>query len=324
MQSIFCPSLSLVVPVYNESESLPRLFEEILTVLGDYPVWELICVDDGSSDGSFDLMTSMAQVHPQIKAIRLRRNYGQTSAMSAGFDAARHEVIVTLDADLQNDPRDIPALLEKIGEGYDVVSGWRRDRKDRMLSRRLPSVIANGLISRLTDVHLNDYGCTLKAYRRTILNDVTLYGELHRFVPVLASIVGGKVVQIPVNHRARQFGVSKYGIGRTTRVVLDLLTVKFLLQYATRPMQLFGKWGLYTLACAFCSGFATLYMKVVEDFSMNRNPLFLLTALLLFGGVQFLLLGLLGEMVTRTYHESQGKAIYHVAESLNLHGQEDS
>jgi glycosyltransferase involved in cell wall biosynthesis len=223
-----------------------------------------------------------------------------------------------MDGDLQNDPADIPRLMEKIHEGYDVVSGWRRDRKDTFVTRKIPSMLANTLISRLTGVHLHDYGCTLKAYRREILDGINLYGEMHRFVPALASQFGAKVTELPVNHFPRLHGVSKYGISRTLRVVLDLMTVKFLMAYSTKPIQLFGKWGVYTILAGAGTGAMTLYMKLFEHFSMNRNPLLILTAFLLFMGVQFIVLGLLGELNARTYFESQGKPIYVVKDRINL------
>jgi hypothetical protein len=223
-----------------------------------------------------------------------------------------------MDGDLQNDPSDIPKLLEKIHEGCDVVSGWRKERRDAFINRKLPSIIANSLISWMTGVRLHDYGCTLKAYRREVLEGVNLYGEMHRFVPALASQVGAKVAEIPVKHHERLHGSSKYGISRTMRVILDLITVKFLLGYSTKPIQLFGKWGVYTLFASILSGAATLYMKIFEGMSMNRNPLLILTAFLLFTGVQFIVLGLLGELNARTYYEAQGKPIYVVKEKLNF------
>jgi glycosyltransferase involved in cell wall biosynthesis len=238
--------------------------------------------------------------------------------MSAGFDYAKGDIIIPMDGDLQNDPSDIPRLVEKIHEGYDVVSGWRRDRKDTFITRKVPSMLANAIISRLTGVHLHDYGCTLKAYRREVLEGINLYGEMHRFVPALASQFGAKVVELPVNHRPRLHGVSKYGISRTLRVILDLMTVKFLMSYSTKPIQLFGKWGIYTILAGLGSGAMTLYMKIFEQLSMNRNPLLILTAFLLFMGVQFIVLGLLGELNARTYFESQGKPIYVVKDRINL------
>jgi glycosyltransferase involved in cell wall biosynthesis len=311
--------VSVVVPVFNEEGNLRKLVAELQSVLDGAGLnYELLLIDDGSTDRSPSLLKELAADLPQIKIILLRRNFGQTAAMAAGFDHARGEVIVPMDGDLQNDPRDIPRLLEKIEEGYDVVSGWRRDRKDKMISRRLPSMLANSLISRMTKVPLHDYGCTLKAYRSAALVDVNLYGELHRFVPALASQFGARVTEITVNHRPRMAGKSKYGIERTLRVVLDLLTVKFLLKYSTRPMQLFGLWGFWAFAAAGVSGLTTLWMKLFEDLSMNRNPLLVLTAFLFFSGVQFLALGLVAELVTRTYHETQNKPVYVVRQRLNF------
>jgi glycosyltransferase involved in cell wall biosynthesis len=311
--------LTIVVPIFNEADNVDALCLEVAAALKETGLdYELILVDDGSLDGSFALMAERALKDERVKVIRLRRNFGQTAAMAAGFDAAKGEVIIPMDGDLQNDPADIPRLLAKIREGYDVVSGWRQKRQDTFLSRRLPSILANGLISRMTGVSLHDYGCTLKAYRREVLSQVNLYGELHRFVPALASQVGAHVTEITVNHRPRMAGISKYGINRTLRVILDLITVKFLMRYATKPLQLFGKWGVWTFGLSALTGATTLYMKFFEGLSMNRNPLTILTAFLLFTGVQFIVLGLLGELVTRTYHEVQDKPIYTVRETRNL------
>jgi glycosyltransferase involved in cell wall biosynthesis len=238
--------------------------------------------------------------------------------MSAGFDAAAGAIIIPMDGDLQNDPADIPRLLAKINEGYDVVSGWRSDRKDTFITRKIPSMLANALISSFTGVQLHDYGCTLKAYRREVLEGINLYGEMHRFVPALASQVGAKVTELQVNHHPRRYGTSKYGISRTLRVILDLMTVKFLLTYSTKPIQLFGKWGVYTLLAGLASGTVTVYMKLFEHVSMNRNPLLILTAFLLFMGIQFIVMGLLGELNARTYFESQGKPIYVIKDRINL------
>ena len=311
--------LSIVVPIYNEEENVRALHESVVAGLsGSGLDYELILVDDGSTDGSYALLKEIAGMDKRVKVIRFRRNFGQTAAMAAGFDAAGGKVIVPMDGDLQNDPSDIPRLMEKIHEGYDVVSGWRKERRDAFINRKLPSIIANSLISRMTGVRLHDYGCTLKAYRREVLEGVNLYGEMHRFVPALASQVGAKVAEIPVKHHERLHGRSKYGISRTMRVILDLITVKFLLGYSTKPIQLFGKWGVYTLFASILSGAATLYMKIFEGMSMNRNPLLILTAFLLFTGVQFIVLGLLGELNARTYYEAQGKPIYVVKEKLNF------
>jgi glycosyltransferase involved in cell wall biosynthesis len=313
--------LSIIVPIYNEEENIADLHAGIGAALAGLTIdYEVILVDDGSMDNSFPLLKEIARQDKKVKVIRLRRNFGQTAAMAAGFDAATGKVLVPMDGDLQNDPADIPRLMEKIREGYDVVSGWRKDRMDAFLNRKLPSVMANFVISLMTGIKLHDYGCTLKAYRREVIEGINLYGEMHRFVPALASQVGARMTEIPVNHRHRLHGKSKYGISRTMRVILDLLTVKFLLSYSTKPIQLFGKLGIYTLAAGFLSGAATLYMKLFEHMSMNRNPLFILTAFLLFMGIQFIVLGLLGEVNARTYYEAQGKPIYVVRETVNLGG----
>jgi glycosyltransferase involved in cell wall biosynthesis len=319
MPGSYIVDLSIVVPIYNEEESINALYENITGALSGTGInYELILVDDGSSDRSYLLLKSIANDDSRIKVIRFRRNFGQTAAMAAGFDAATGRVVVPMDGDLQNDPTDIPRLLAKIDEGYDVVSGWRKDRQDAFINRKLPSMIANGLISRFTGVHLHDYGCTLKAYKKEVLEGINLYGEMHRFVPALASQVGAKVTELAVKHHPRMYGTSKYGISRTVRVVLDLMTVKFLLSYSTKPIQLFGKWGVYTLFAGLVSCSATIYMKLFEHMSMNRNPLWILTIFLFFMGIQFIVLGLLGELNARTYYEAQGKPIYVVRERLNL------
>jgi len=311
--------LSIVVPIYNEEDNIPILHARITEALVPSGLsYELILVDDGSSDNSYAALKLAAAGDPRVKVVKLRRNFGQTAAMAAGFDLASGRVVVPMDGDLQNDPLDIPLLLARIDEGYDVVSGWRKDRKDTFINRRLPSILANGFISRMTGVHLHDYGCTLKAYRREVLEDVNLYGEMHRFVPALASQVGGRVTEMPVRHHERLHGVSKYGISRTMKVILDLMTVKFLLSYSTKPIQLFGRWGIYTLTAGMLSGAVTVYMKFFEHMSMNRNPLLILTAFLLFMGVQFIVLGLLAELSARTYYEAQGKQIYNIKEKINF------
>lgn len=311
--------ISIVVPIYNEQDNVNALYAAITAAMCKMDcIYELIMVDDGSSDGSYTLLAQLAKEDSSLKVIRFRRNFGQTAAMSAGFDAASGAIIIPMDGDLQNDPSDIPRLIEKINEGFDVVSGWRKDRKDTFVTRKIPSMLANGLISRLTGVHLHDYGCTLKAYRREVLDGINLYGEMHRFVPALASQVGARVTELPVNHFPRLHGVSKYGISRTLRVILDLMTVKFLLTYSTKPIQLFGKWGVYTLFLGVLTGTMTIYMKLFENLSMNRNPLLILTLFLLFMGIQFIVMGLLGELNARTYFESQGKPIYVVRDRVNL------
>ena len=316
--------ISVVVPIYNEFDSLEPLvarLHEALTAIGRS--YELVLVDDGSKDGSWDKMLQLADQYPALHLIRFRRNFGQTAAMSAGFNESRGEVIVTLDADLQNDPADIPKLLEQIDKGYDVVSGWRRDRKDTFLNRRLPSILANSLISRITGVHLHDYGCTLKAYRREIVQNIQLYGELHRFTPALASWVGGQLAEVVVSHHPRRFGKSKYGISRTVRVILDLVTVKFLLRYSTRPIHIFGKLGL---ACGLTGVFMLVGMTLANlsyrlfgtEFMADfiKRPFWVITPfMLVFFGLQFLSMGLLAELQIRTYHESQHKPIYLIRET---------
>lgn len=311
--------ISIVVPVYNEQDNVEAVYSAITSALQSMGCsYEVVMVDDGSSDGSYSVLARLASEDTALKVIRFRRNFGQTAAMSAGFDAATGNIIIPMDGDLQNDPADIPRLVDKINEGFDVVSGWRRDRKDTFVTRKIPSMLANALISGQTGVHLHDYGCTLKAYRREVLDGINLYGEMHRFVPALASQFGARVTELPVNHFPRLHGVSKYGISRTMRVILDLMTVKFLMAYSTKPIQLFGKWGIYTMLAAVCTGTMTIYMKIFEHLSMNRNPLLILTAFLLFMGVQFIVLGLLGELNAKTYFESQGKPIYTVKDRINL------
>jgi glycosyltransferase involved in cell wall biosynthesis len=312
-------NLSIVIPVYNEEESIRLLIPKLKDVLEDIPqTYEVLFVDDGSSDRTKDILTEFADQDSTIKLIALRRNFGQTAAMSAGFDAAEGEIIIPMDGDLQNDPHDIPRLLEKIEEGYDVVSGWRKDRHDKFFSRRLPSHLANKLISLTTNVHLHDYGCTLKAYRREVLAGVQLYGEMHRFIPALASWMGVKVTEIPVTHHPRTLGTSKYGISRTIRVVLDLITVKFLLSYSTKPIQMFGLLGLLSLVGSGGLFIGALYARIRHDFLLANNSLFLLSVILFMLGWQFIAMGLLGEIIVRTYHETQGKPTYVIASTHNI------
>lgn len=306
------PKVSLVVPVYNEEENLPLLYRAIAETLDPLEVkWELILVDDGSTDGSIAVARSLLESDSRLTLLELRRNFGQTAAMAAGFDEARGEYIVTLDADLQNDPRDIPRLLSLAADGYDIVSGWRKDRQDSF-SRTLPSRLANSLISSITGVRLHDYGCTLKVYRRDALEGLNLYGEMHRFLPALVAQRGARIVETPVNHHARQFGVSKYGIGRTFKVILDLMTVKFLSSYSTKPIYLFGGLGLLLFTSGFGLVGLMVYLKFVHGVSMILTPLPTLAAMLVILGMQSLMLGLLAELVIRTYHESQNKKIYSI------------
>ena len=309
--------LSVVVPVLNEEENIPSLHQRLTEVLQNTGhSYEIIIIDDGSTDRSFEILGMLQAGDEHLRVVRFRRNYGQTAAFAAGFDRAQGDVVVTIDADLQNDPADIPALLAKFDEGYDVVSGWRANRQDRFLDRRLPSIVANGLIRWATGVHIHDYGCSLKAYRREVLADVELYGELHRFLPALAQAAGGRVTEIPVNHHPRRFGKSKYGLSRTLKVMLDILVVRFLMSYSTRPIHIFGLLGLLS----FLVGAVLLgYLAVVRLLLLQpiaERPLLLMAILLTMLGVQLVTTGLLAELTSRTYYESQGKSIYTVREEL--------
>lgn len=313
--SVIVPDVSVVVPVRDEVESLPLLLEAIASHLSDGNFsYEIICVDDGSTDGSAEFLKEQAQIRTDLKAVLLRRNYGQSAAMAAGFNYAIGNVIVTLDADLQNDPADIPLLLAKLAEGYDLVSGWRHQRQDAVLSRLIPSKIANWLIGKVTEVKLHDYGCSLKAYRSEVLADMNLYGELHRFLPALAYIEGARITEIPVRHHARRFGNSKYGIWRTFRVVMDLLTIYFMKKFLTRPMHVFGLLGLGSMVTGTLIGMYLTFVKLAFGESIGNRPLLILAVLLLVTGVQLFCFGLLGELLMRTYHESQGRPIYRVRE----------
>lgn len=309
--------LSVIIPVFNEGENIDPLYSRLKETLEGFGVdYEIIMVDDGSTDGSFKILKRLQAKDLLLRVIRLRRNFGQTAAFAAGFDYAGGEVIVTLDADLQNDPADIPALLAKVEEGYDVVSGWRVERKDPFLSRRLPSLMANFLISEVTGVRLHDYGCSLKAYRREVIENVDLYGELHRFIPALASGMGISLAEVPVSHQARRFGRSKYGLSRTIKVLLDLLTVRFLLSYSTRPIHIFGSMGLLAFAVGIFLGGYLTYVKFSYHEDIGGRPLLLLAILLMVAGIQTVTMGLLGELIVRTYHEAQDKPIYAVREVL--------
>lgn len=308
--------LSVVIPLYNEAENLEDLVTELTQVLDPLGLqYEILAVDDGSVDGSHEVLCRLRRTQPRLRVVRLRRNFGQTAALAAGFDFARGELIVTMDADLQNDPADIPGLLRTLaGEGVDLVVGWRWKRRDPLLSRRFPSWVANWVISRVTGVQLHDYGCTLRVYRAELAKRVRLYGELHRFIPALAADLGGRVSEQRVHHRPRTRGVSKYGLSRTVRVLLDLMTVKFLAGYSTRPIQVFGLFGLIS---AVIGALWTAYLgfeRLVFHRPLANRPVLLLTILLMVIGVQFITLGLLGEMLVRTYHESQAKPIYSVRE----------
>lgn len=310
--------LSVIIPVFNEEENIESLCREIREALEGLGLeYEILAIDDGSIDDSFTILKRIHEEDRRVRVIRFRRNFGQTAAFAAGFDLAQGKTVITLDADLQNDPADMPRLLAKLEEGYDVVSGWRVERRDPFLTRRLPSMIANWLISEITGVRLHDYGCSLKAYRREVVKNVRLYGELHRFIPALASWMGVQVTEVPVNHRPRKFGQTKYGLSRTIRVLLDLLTVRFLLSYSTRPIQIFGLlgslfFGVGGLLLAYLGFVRLILQQPIAD-----RPLVLFAILLTMVGVQLVTMGLLGELVVRTYHESQGKPIYAVREILD-------
>ena len=309
-------ALSIVVPIYNEEESLPFLVNQLLEVLQHMEeTFELVLVNDGSSDNSAEVIRKLSVEIPELVGVLLRKNYGQTAAMAAGFDMASGEIVVTLDGDLQNDPKDIPLLVNKIRDGFDLVSGWRYRRQDAAISRKLPSKIANRLIGKVTGVRLNDYGCSLKAYRREVLRDMRLYGELHRFLPVLANIEGARITEVKVNHRARQFGSSKYGIDRTFRVLMDLLTVWFMNRFLTRPMYVFGFGGILAIIGSFITSFYLLIIKILGEDIGNR-PLLIFALLLAVTGVQLFGFGLLGELQIRTYHESQNRPIYRIRDTF--------
>jgi len=311
--------LSIVVPVYNEAQNLEELHAQIVDSchrLGKS--FEIIFIDDGSRDDSYAILKKLRAGHGSIRLIRLRRNFGQTAALSAGFDHARGEVIITLDADQQNDPNDFGLLLEKIDEGFDLVNGWRIKRKDKFLTKRVPSAIANRLISLITRVKLHDYGCTLKALRRDVAQNINLYGEMHRFIPAIASHMGVTIAEVKVNHRPRRHGKSNYTISRTIRVVFDLLTVKFLLSYSTRPLQIFGLFGLVSGLIGGALGLWMSYQRLFQNKGLADRPMLLLAILLLVIGFQFITLGLLAEIMVRAYHESLEKRIYYIREVIDL------
>jgi glycosyltransferase involved in cell wall biosynthesis len=310
------PDLSVIIPIRNEAPALVELHRELTETLGQWGrAYEILIIDDGSTDGSFETLSRLQAADPHLRVIRFRRNFGQTAAFSAGFDLARGRIIVTSDGDLQNDPADIPAMVQKLESGYDIVCGWRKDRKDAFISRRLPSMIANRLISAATGVRLHDYGCSLKVFRVEVVKSLKLYGEMHRFLPAIASEQGVTIAEAVVNHRARRHGRSKYGIGRTVRVILDLLTVKFLLSYSTRPLQIFGLVGMgMGLLGAIITGYLA-YVRLIGQESIANRPLLLFGILLVMTGVQLVTLGLLGEIQARTYHESQNKPTYVIRET---------
>jgi|SRR3989344_7011185 len=310
--------LSIILPVYNEEESVEELYRGIKEALKSPSFdYEIIAVNDGSKDKSLEVLKKIAGSDAKFKVVDFRRNYGQTAAISAGIDSAQGDILIPMDADLQNDPADIPKFLEKIDEGFDVVSGWRRDRKDN-LKRRLPSQMANWLISLITKVKLHDYGCTMKAYKRETMKDIRFYGEMHRFMPAYIVWYGGKVAEISVNHRPRKYGKAKYGFSRLFKVVLDLLTVKFLMTYLTKPIHFFGQIGIFMLFCGFLSGTGTLIYKFIFGISLRTTQLPLLTVFFITIGIQFILMGLLAEVLIRIYHEPQGRSPYVVKDKINF------
>lgn len=310
--------LSIILPIYNEEKNIEELYKELKKILEDLSIsYEIIAVNDGSKDDSYQILKKIAQADFNFKVINFRKNFGQTAAISAGIDASSGDIIMPMDADLQNDPNDIPKFLVEIENGFDVVSGWRKKRQDKLLTRRIPSKTANWLISVITKVQLHDYGCTMKAYKREVIRDVRFYGEMHRFMPAYTSWYGAKISEIVVNHRSRKYGKAKYGISRIFRVVLDLLVVKFLTDYSTKPMHFFGKVGYWSLFFGFLSGIFALALRFM-GVSFIQTPLPLLTVFLILIGVQFILMGLLAEILTRTYYESQNKPAYLIKEKFNF------
>jgi glycosyltransferase involved in cell wall biosynthesis len=313
-------NLSLIIPVYNEEQNLPLLYDSIDQALSPLNnAWEVIFVDDGSRDGSFDVLKSLVENNPgHVRVLSFRRNFGQTAAIAAGLDHACGEIIVLLDADLQNDPADIPMLLAKLDEGYDLVSGWRKDRKDNRLTRTIPSSLANGLISWTTGVHLHDYGCTLKAYRRDALEGFRLYGEMHRFIPVFAHSIGARITELPVRHHARKFGKTKYGLERTIKVLLDLFTVKFLLNYSNKPIYLFGGAGAVLMGLGAADLLYLFIRRTLFGVPAFSSPLLQIGVMFFIMGFQSILMGLIAELLARTYHESQQKPTYTIRKRLNI------
>jgi len=310
--------LSVVIPIFNEEENIIPLYGELKNVLEDMKTQhEIIFVDDGSDDNSNEILHRLAQDDKGIKVIQFRKNFGQTAAIAAGVEHAQGEVIVTMDGDGQNDPRDIPRLLERLEQGYDVASGWRKNRKDPLLNKRFPSALANKLISWLTGVRLHDYGCTLKAYRRDILKDVHLYGEMHRFIPAYASWVGARITEMEVAHHPRRHGKSKYGLSRTTSIILDLMTFLFLQRYSTKPIRLFGGAGMTLFVLGVLTGLFVLYRRIIWGGAWI-SPMILISFFFITMGVMFILLGLIAEIIIRTYHESQKKPIYAIKSTVNL------
>lgn len=318
-------NLSLIVPVYNEEENLPLLFEAVYKIIPPLnKTWEIILVDDGSRDNSLAILKKYAEKDKEhVRVVSFRRNFGQTPAIAAGIDYSQGDIIILLDADLQNDPADVPMLLAKLDEGYDLVSGWRKNRKDNALVRNFPSMMANRLISWVTGVHLHDYGCTLKAYRREVLEGFRLYGEMHRFIPVFANSVGAKITELVVSHHPRQFGKSKYGLERTVKVILDLFTVKFLVSYSAKPIYLFGGTGIFLIGTSAMILLYLLIRRVFFEISVLGSPFFQTSIMFFILGFQSILMGLIAELLVRTYHESQSKPTYQVRALLNVDKKHD-
>lgn len=312
-------TLSIIIPIYNEEENIAPLYEGLVHVLSSCSrQYEIILIDDGSSDGSAAILMELASSDNKVKLISFRHNFGQTAAMMAGIDYASGDIIIPMDGDLQNEPADIPKLLAKLDEGYDVVSGWRKNRKDSLLFRNLPSHVANWLISKVFGVKLHDYGCSLKAYRKDVLKEVKLYGEMHRFIPVYASWQGGKVTEIPVDHHPRLNGNSHYGLERVIKVFLDLIVLKFLVKYANKPIYVFGGFGLASIALSFITGLFAVYLKLFEGKSFISTPLPLLVVMAFITGIMSILMGLLSEVIMRTYYEAQHKPVYVIKSTVNI------
>ena len=311
--------LSIAVPLFNEEQSVPLLHQRIVEAVEPMGVeFELLFVDDGSSDTTFAVAEQLALRDPRLRVIKFRRNCGQTPAMAAGIDHARGRIIVTMDGDLQNDPRDIPMLVAKLEEDYDLVAGWRMKRQDKLVTRKIPSRIANWLIGKITGIPIRDNGCSLKAYRASVMRHVPLYSEMHRFIPIYAAWAGARVTEIPVEHHARTMGKSKYGLSRTLKVVFDLMTIKFMASYQTKPIYVFGSFGMLAFAISILSGLYAVFLKIFHKADFVQTPLPILSIVMFAVGVQFLLMGLLAEMLVRTYHESQAKRIYSVRERLGF------
>ena len=312
-------TLSIVIPVYNEEENVGLLYKELIaSVEGKYKDLEIIFVNDGSHDRSLETLMELNRKDNRVKVINFRKNFGQSAAISAGFDYCSGDVVVTLDADLQNDPADIPMVVSKVLEGYDIVNGWRKDRKDKFITRKIPSFFGNKLISFITKVKLHDYGCTLRGFTRDVVKNLTLYGEMHRYIPAIASRIGIKSIEIPVNHRERKYGTSKYGLGRTFRVVVDLISIKYLLSFSHRPLQIFGGIGIFMMTLGFGSGLYLTFLKFVMKEGITGRPLLFFTVLLIFLGFQLITLGLIAEMLSRIYHEGLNKNVYAIRSTVGF------